>query len=75
MGPISDRYGRKGMIIYSLIGSSVGEFAPYALSLGAIAQGLSSNIWALIITRTLTGLAAGSWIVAQALSFSVRVMV
>ena len=56
MGPISDRYGRKGMIIFSLVGSSI----------GAIAQGLSSNIWALIITRTLTGLAAGSWIVAQA---------
>ncbi|KAM7454703.1 MFS transporter, multidrug efflux [Blastocystis sp. subtype 1] len=56
MGPISDRYGRKPMIIFSLIGSSV----------GAIAQGLSTNIWMLIITRSLTGLAAGSWIVAQA---------
>ena len=25
MGPISDRYGRKPMIIFSLIGSSVGS--------------------------------------------------
>ena len=66
MGPISDRYGRKGMIIFSLVGSSIGESARNCLSLGAIAQGLSGNIWALIITRTLTGLAAGSWIVAQA---------
>ena len=66
MGPISDRYGRKGMIIYSLVGSSIGEFVQDCLSLGAIAQGLSTGIWMLIITRTLTGLAAGSWIVAQA---------
>ena len=36
------------------------------LILGAILQGLSKNIWALIFWRCLTGLFAGSPIVAQA---------
>ncbi|KAK8790261.1 hypothetical protein WA588_000424, partial [Blastocystis sp. NMH] len=56
MGRVSDRYGRKPMIILSLLGSSI----------GAIWQGLSKNITSLIISRALTGLFAGSWIVAQA---------
>ena len=37
--------------------------------IGAIWQGLSKSITSLIISRALTGLFAGSWIVAQAYLF------
>ena len=67
MGYMSDRYGRKPMIVLSLVGSSIGlDCCVYISEIGAIAQGLSSSIRSLIICRTLTGLFAGSWIVAQA---------
>lgn len=66
MGKISDRFGRKPMLILSLIGSSVGKEMEVGLVLGAIAQGLATTIWSLIIWRSITGLFAGSWIVAQA---------
>ena len=66
MGRLSDKIGRKPLLILSLIGSSAGSRNWKLCFLGAIAQGLAKNIWALIIFRAITGLFAGSWIVAQA---------
>ena len=66
MGSLSDKIGRKPLLILSLIGSSAGSRNWKLCFLGAIAQGLAKNIWALIIFRAITGLFAGSWIVAQA---------
>ena len=69
MGRVSDRYGRKPMLILSLLGSSIGMYVKDNWSVGAIAQGLANSIWSLIIWRSITGLFAGSWIVAQAFVF------
>lgn len=69
MGRVSDRYGRKPMLILSLLGSSIGMYVNGFLSVGAIAQGLANSIWSLIIWRAITGFFAGSWIVAQAFGY------
>ena len=59
LGGLSDRWGRKPLLIVSLLGSLLG-FAGYALSLHL--QSLSI----LVIARVLTGVTAGSQGVAQA---------
>ncbi|KAK8789794.1 hypothetical protein WA158_006574 [Blastocystis sp. Blastoise] len=56
MGYFSDRYGRKPFLILSLCGSFIGP----------ILQALSPTMVILVITRTLTGLFAGSMVLAQA---------
>ena len=55
MGRYSDIYGRKPFLILSLIGSCF----------GSLLQGLSRNMIAFIIFRSLTGLFAGSLILVQ----------
>ena len=66
MGPLSDRYGRKPLLLMSLFGSCFGSDFVHSLLLGSIFQGLSKDMWSLIIWRSFTGLFAGSLILVQA---------
>ena len=67
MGALSDYYGRKPFLILSLFGSCAGKFCFWFFSngIGIILQGLSYDMWTLILWRALTGLFAGSMIIAQ----------
>ena len=66
MGPLSDRYGRKPLLLLSLFGSCFGSDFTQFLFLGSIFQGMSQDMWSLIIWRSFTGLFAGSLILVQA---------
>ena len=67
MGPLSDHYGRKPFLILSLFGSCAGRLFSVACAylIGIILQGLSYDMWTLILWRALTGLFAGSMTIAQ----------
>ena len=56
MGPLSDIYGRKPVLLLSLFGSCF----------GSLFQGMSRSMTSLIIWRAFTGLFAGSMILVQA---------
>lgn len=56
IGRLSDRYGRKPLLIISLLGS--------AISLGAFA--LAANVWQLFLARMIDGITGGNISVAQA---------
>lgn len=66
MGTYSDYYGRKIFFILSLFGSCFGMFDCLSITIGSIFQGLSQDVWTLIIWRLITGLFAGSPIITQA---------
>ncbi len=56
LGQLSDRYGRKPILILSQIGSL----------LGYVLFALSNSLWLLFVARTIDGLSAGNMSVAQA---------
>ena len=66
MGALSDHYGRRPFLILSLFGSCVGACC-FIVSylIGIILQGLSYDMWTLILWRALTGLFAGSLAIGQ----------
>ena len=66
MGPLSDKYGRKPFLLLSLFGSCFGSAFTQFWLLGSIFQGMSQDMWSLIIWRSFTGLFAGSLILVQA---------
>ena len=66
MGTYSDYYGRKIFFILSLLGSCFGIHDCLSIIIGSIFQGLSQNVWTLIMWRLITGLFAGSPIITQA---------
>jgi MFS transporter, DHA1 family, tetracycline resistance protein len=61
LGGCSDRYGRKLMLVISLIGSSIGYFLT-ALSLEF------NGLWGLLISRFLTGLMEGNIAIVRAMA-------
>jgi multidrug resistance protein len=56
LGQLSDRYGRKPILILSQVGSL----------LGYVVFALSNSLWLLFVARTIDGLSAGNMSVAQA---------
>ena len=67
MGPCGDRFGRKPLLIISLLGSFIGMLQILKIiELGDLMQALSKTMTWLIFWRAFTGLFAGSMIIVQA---------
>lgn len=56
LGRISDRYGRRPILLVCLIGSAVGYFI----------FGIGGALWVLFVSRAIDGLTAGNWSIVQA---------